>query len=83
MIIFGDRKPWDHRAVKQVFDQLDLENFLALKEIQIDDIRWPTCEQEAREDQWIPPSELLHRKGIKVYDKKGVAGSTGARVGRR
>ncbi|KAJ7270667.1 hypothetical protein B0H12DRAFT_1044377 [Mycena haematopus] len=65
-----------------VFEELAPQSFPVLKEIQIDDIKWPTSEQQARKDPWITLSEILHQKGIKVTDRAGVCGPTGARAKR-
>ncbi|KAF7367649.1 hypothetical protein MSAN_00828500 [Mycena sanguinolenta] len=72
-------------AIIRVFESLQAESFPVLKEIQIDDIGWPTSEQEAIHlfDSWIPLSEMMHRRGIVVVNSKGIRGSTGARAGRR
>ncbi|KAJ7204508.1 hypothetical protein GGX14DRAFT_398336 [Mycena pura] len=70
----------DLAAARQAFEQLDPQSFPVLKEIQLDDIKWPTSEQQARKDQWVAISEVLHRKGIKVIDASGVGGPTGARA---
>jgi len=67
-------------AARQAFEQLDPRSFPVLKEIQIDGIKWPTSEQQARKDQWVAISEVLHHKGIKVIDASGVGGPTGARA---
>ncbi|KAJ6569225.1 hypothetical protein B0H19DRAFT_1134906 [Mycena capillaripes] len=76
--VVGGRK--EAAAARAILEQLDPESFPVLKEIQIDDIKWPTSEQEARKDYWIPLSEALHHKGIKVVDASGVGGPTGARA---
>ncbi|KAJ6463520.1 hypothetical protein C8R45DRAFT_1026034 [Mycena sanguinolenta] len=67
-------------AAMPVFEQLNPEKFPVLKEIQIDDIKWPTSEQQARKDPWITLCEMMHQKGIKVTDGAGVSGPTGARA---
>ncbi|KAJ7829466.1 hypothetical protein B0H13DRAFT_2116217, partial [Mycena leptocephala] len=63
-----DRKRLNEGGFKQFFEQLKPESFPVLNEIQIDEIKWPTSEQEARQNQWIPLSDVLRRKGIKVID---------------
>ncbi|KAJ6569197.1 hypothetical protein B0H19DRAFT_1134824 [Mycena capillaripes] len=67
-------------AARTIFEQLDPDSFPTLKEIQIDDIKWPTSEQEARKDAWVPLSEVLHGKGIKLINAAGVGGVTGVRA---
>ncbi|KAF8193913.1 hypothetical protein K438DRAFT_1674476 [Mycena galopus ATCC 62051] len=67
-------------AAIPVFEYLKPESFPALKVIQIDDIKWPTTEQQARKDPWVTLSEVLHQKGISLTDCNGVAGPTGARA---
>ncbi|KAJ6463534.1 hypothetical protein C8R45DRAFT_1220342 [Mycena sanguinolenta] len=67
-------------AAIPLFEQLNPENFPMLKQIQIDDIKWPTSEQQARKDPWITLSEIMHQKGIKVSDKTEVSGPTGSRT---
>ncbi|KAF7340381.1 hypothetical protein MVEN_01957600 [Mycena venus] len=68
-------------TIEHVFGQLEPESFPALKEIQMDDIRWPISEREAWEDHWIPISVILARKGITVFDKERRRGPTGKRLG--
>ncbi|KAF7373610.1 F-box domain-containing protein [Mycena sanguinolenta] len=70
----------DVTAAMPVFEQLNPEKFPGLKEIQINDIKWPTSEQQARKDPWITLCEMMHQKGIKVTDGAGVSGPTGARA---
>ncbi|KAF7340303.1 F-box domain-containing protein [Mycena venus] len=75
-----DRKRLNEGGIKQFFKKLKPESFPVLKEIQMDEIEWPTSEQEARRDQWMPLSDLLHHKGIKIIDSEGVGGPTGVRA---
>ncbi|KAF8191865.1 hypothetical protein K438DRAFT_1970240 [Mycena galopus ATCC 62051] len=62
-------------ALKHIFEHLDPASFPALKEIQLDCIKWPNSEQQARKNKWIPFSELLRPKGIKLTDKNGLGGT--------
>ncbi|KAF7334508.1 F-box domain-containing protein [Mycena venus] len=65
----------DEPALKHIFEHLDPASFPALKEIQLDCIKWPNSEQQARKNKWIPFSELLRPKGIKLTDSKGLGGT--------
>ncbi|KAF7334509.1 F-box domain-containing protein [Mycena venus] len=65
----------DEPALKHIFKHLDPASFPALKEIQLDCIKWPDSEQQARKNKWIPFSELLSPKGIKLTDSKGLGGT--------
>ncbi|KAF8215044.1 hypothetical protein K438DRAFT_1705513 [Mycena galopus ATCC 62051] len=65
----------DEPALKHIFEHLDPASFPALKEIQLDCIKWPNSEQQARKNKWIPFSELLRPKGIKLTDQNGLGGT--------
>ncbi|KAF8191879.1 hypothetical protein K438DRAFT_1830198 [Mycena galopus ATCC 62051] len=65
----------DEPALKHIFEHLDPASFPALKEIQLDCIKWPNSEQQSRKNKWIPFSELLRPKGIKLTDKNGLGGT--------
>ncbi|KAJ6535047.1 hypothetical protein B0H19DRAFT_1184787 [Mycena capillaripes] len=65
----------DEPALKHIFEHLDPASFPALKEIQLDCIKWPNSEQQVRKNKWIPFSELLRPKGIKLTDSKGLGGT--------
>ncbi|KAJ7481425.1 hypothetical protein B0H11DRAFT_1226443 [Mycena galericulata] len=60
-------------AMKSVFTALDATQFPNLKEIQLDCIKWPTSEQEIRKNKWVPLSEPLRSKGIKLVASDGVS----------
>ncbi|KAJ7477027.1 hypothetical protein B0H11DRAFT_2031666, partial [Mycena galericulata] len=62
-------------AMKSVFTALDATRFPNLKEIKVDCIKWPTSEQEIRKNKWVPLSELLRTKGIKLVASDGVSWS--------
>ncbi|KAJ7616325.1 hypothetical protein DFH06DRAFT_109827 [Mycena polygramma] len=76
--IYFDFEPLhsDHEGpLKHNFEQLNPESFPALKEIQLRCIKWPVSEQAVKKNKWIPLSEILRPKGIKLTDSKGLGGT--------
>ncbi|KAK7008069.1 F-box domain-containing protein [Favolaschia claudopus] len=66
-----------HITFKPMFENLRPERFPSLKEIQAADIEWPTTERMIKKNTWIPLSEILRPKGIKLTNRNGVGGSGG------
>ncbi|KAJ6568933.1 hypothetical protein B0H19DRAFT_1349669 [Mycena capillaripes] len=62
-------------TLKRVFERFDPESFPLLKEMSMACIKWPTSEHEVRKSKWIPLSEVLRSKGIKLTNEYGVGGT--------
>ncbi|KAJ7649506.1 hypothetical protein DFH06DRAFT_1475870 [Mycena polygramma] len=72
----------DHESpFKRNLEQLNPENFPVLKEIQLNCIKWPVSEQAVKKNKWIPLSEILRPKGIKLTDSNGIGGTGTKRRG--
>ncbi|KAJ7909460.1 hypothetical protein B0H13DRAFT_634169 [Mycena leptocephala] len=61
--------------MKRSIEGLKAESFPVLKEVKLSCIKWPTSEREIRKNKWIPLSETLRHKGIKLVDMYGVGGT--------
>ncbi|KAJ7152473.1 hypothetical protein C8R46DRAFT_1007092 [Mycena filopes] len=60
--------------MKRNFTQFQTESFPALKEIQLQCLKWPTSEQQVRKNKWLPLAELLRSKNVTLMDQDGVEG---------
>ncbi|KAJ7139115.1 hypothetical protein C8R44DRAFT_975071 [Mycena epipterygia] len=52
-------------------EDISLDMFPALREIQMRNYKWPTSEREISKNKWVPLAEALLEKNIKLNDSAG------------